>query len=245
MQKRAQAEIDEIVGTDRLPEFSDRPNLKYVDCLLKEIFRWNPAAPLCMSRVHITNTDEILTTQLIALAHTGPTHMILQDDEYKGYLIPAGTIVMPNIWAMLHDPKLYPDPLTFNPDRFWNLSESEMAEKDPRNFMFGFGRRVCVGQYLADAALYLAISSLLATFSVSKAKDANGKEIIPEVSYTGFVGFVQFPLVDDDEFSNSLLAIGFHSVSRHPKPFQCVVKPRSKKAVSVIQDAYNNIEPSQ
>ena len=44
--KRAQAEIDAIVGTDRLPEFDDRSSLPYVDAILHETLRWQPPAPL-------------------------------------------------------------------------------------------------------------------------------------------------------------------------------------------------------
>ena len=44
--KRAQAEIDAIVGTDRLPEFDDRPSLTYIDAILRETLRWQPPVPL-------------------------------------------------------------------------------------------------------------------------------------------------------------------------------------------------------
>ena len=44
--KRAQAEIDAVVGTDRLPEFDDRPSLPYVDAIMREVFRWRPVFPL-------------------------------------------------------------------------------------------------------------------------------------------------------------------------------------------------------
>ena len=44
--KRVQAEIDAVVGTDRLPEFDDRPSLTYIDAILRETLRWQPPAPL-------------------------------------------------------------------------------------------------------------------------------------------------------------------------------------------------------
>jgi cytochrome P450 len=46
VQKKAQAEIDAVVGNDRLPSFSDRSQLPYVDALAKEVLRWNVVAPL-------------------------------------------------------------------------------------------------------------------------------------------------------------------------------------------------------
>ena len=46
IQKQAQAEIDAVVGSDRLPKFSDRDSLPYVDALAKEVLRWSVVAPL-------------------------------------------------------------------------------------------------------------------------------------------------------------------------------------------------------
>lgn len=47
-QRRAQAEIDAVVGIDRLPSFEDREQLPYVEALVKEVFRFHPVAPLGM-----------------------------------------------------------------------------------------------------------------------------------------------------------------------------------------------------
>lgn len=44
--RKAREEIDRVVGTDRLPAMSDRPNLPYLECILLETFRWYPVAPL-------------------------------------------------------------------------------------------------------------------------------------------------------------------------------------------------------
>lgn len=45
-QRKAQAEIDSVIGTDRFPTMADQPSLPYVDALVKEVHRWNPVAPL-------------------------------------------------------------------------------------------------------------------------------------------------------------------------------------------------------
>ena len=47
VQKKAQAELDRVVGNDRLPNFNDRERLPYIDALVKETLRWNPVVPLC------------------------------------------------------------------------------------------------------------------------------------------------------------------------------------------------------
>ena len=48
-QKRAQAELDIVVGRDRLPTLADRPNLPYVEALVSEVMRWVPVAPMGQS----------------------------------------------------------------------------------------------------------------------------------------------------------------------------------------------------
>ena len=46
-QRKAQDELDRVVGTDRLPDFTDEPALPYVTALMKEVLRWRPVGPLC------------------------------------------------------------------------------------------------------------------------------------------------------------------------------------------------------
>jgi cytochrome P450 len=75
IQKRAQDEIDRVVGRDRLPTFEDRAELPFLECIMRELYRWNPAAPMAV------------------------THRLMKDDEYEGYFIPGGTTVIPNIWS--------------------------------------------------------------------------------------------------------------------------------------------------
>ena len=61
--QKAHEEIDRVVGRDRLPTFQDRDNLPYVDCVLKEVLRWNPAAPLSESFRNFVSS----TTQIVAV----------------------------------------------------------------------------------------------------------------------------------------------------------------------------------
>ncbi len=51
VQRKGQAELDAVVGSDRLPTFADRPNLPYVNAMVKEVLRWNAVVPLCTSRL--------------------------------------------------------------------------------------------------------------------------------------------------------------------------------------------------
>lgn len=66
VQKKAQAEIDRVVGPHRLPNFDDRPSLPYAEALYREVMRWRPVVPLSVP------------------------HAATEDDAYKGYFIPKG-----------------------------------------------------------------------------------------------------------------------------------------------------------
>ncbi|KAH7884307.1 cytochrome P450 [Phlebopus sp. FC_14] len=139
VQKRAQREIESVVGTDRLPNFDDRPRLPYVEAVLRETLRWHPAVPLSLP------------------------HCNVSDDVYGGYVIPKGTTVIPNVWAMAHDETKYADPTRFDPGRFFDADGA--LNNDTVSYAFGFGRRVCIGRYLADASVWSAIVHLLASFT--------------------------------------------------------------------------------
>ncbi|OJA19697.1 hypothetical protein AZE42_13230 [Rhizopogon vesiculosus] len=76
---------------------------------------------------------------------------------------------------MTHDEQKYPNPDEFKPERF--LHEDGSLTSDTMSLVFGWGRRMCVGRHLAEAALWIAITSFLATFSVHKVLDENGEEI--------------------------------------------------------------------
>lgn len=71
--------------------------------------------------------------------------------------------------ALTHDPETYHDPMSFKPERF-TTSDNRAPEMDPRGMVFGFGRRVCPGRFLADNTLYLSIAQSLAVFNVESAK---------------------------------------------------------------------------
>ncbi|KAF8439002.1 cytochrome P450 [Boletus edulis BED1] len=168
VQKHAQAEIQAVVGSERLPDFSDRLNLPYIDAVLRETLRWHPVFPFAIVR-SVTN-----------------------DDIYRGYSFPKGVPIIPNVWqprAVAHDEARYPDPSSFNPDRFFNDNGS--LNDDTVSYVYGFGRRVCVGRALADTTLWSAMANLLAVFSFEAPLDETGKpvNIVPRFA----AGFISHP----------------------------------------------------
>ena len=61
VQKRAQEELDRVIGNDRLPGFEDRENLPYVEALVKEVFRFHPVVPLGENHVVIESTERTVS----------------------------------------------------------------------------------------------------------------------------------------------------------------------------------------
>jgi len=142
VQKKAQAEIDAVVGPDRFPGFEDRPSLPYINAVIKESMRWNLVTPLAFP------------------------HMATNDDEYDGYYIPKGTIIFGNGWSILHDPKSYNNPMEYQPERYLKDGKLNSDMVDPASVAFGYGRRICPGRHLADSSLYSIVSCLLAVYDI-------------------------------------------------------------------------------
>ncbi|EJF63284.1 cytochrome P450 [Dichomitus squalens LYAD-421 SS1] len=164
VQAKAHAELDAVVGPDRLPDFSDRESLVYLDAIIKETMRWMPSSPL------------------------GLTHCTREDDIVNGHFIPAGTVLLGNIWACLHDPAVYDDPETFRPERFLRDGRLDPDARDPGELSFGFGRRICPGRHFGLAAVYINVASALHVFDFSPPVDAHGREIrIEPRMVSGFV----------------------------------------------------------
>jgi cytochrome P450 len=139
VQRKAQEEIDRVVGHSRAPTFADMEHMPYVRALVKEILRWQPALPF------------------------GIPHVSLKDDWYKGYFIPKGTICLPTIWSMNRSTDVYGlDATEFRPDRFMNEDGTLRTDLDgDGHFTYGFGRRICVGRHVADNSLLIDIATIL------------------------------------------------------------------------------------
>ncbi|KAJ6585742.1 cytochrome P450 [Mycena capillaripes] len=150
MQAKAHAEIDAVVGPNRLPTFEDRTSLPYIEAICKELYRWLPIVPLAVP------------------------HRAMADDVYEGFFIPKGTLVIANVWKFLHDPEVYTDPFAFNPDRFLGPNP---APHPTDVGVFGYGRRVCPGTHLADVSVWINVAKAAAGLTINPTLDAEGKPI--------------------------------------------------------------------
>ncbi|KAJ4465512.1 cytochrome P450 [Lentinula edodes] len=223
-QQHAQEELDCVIGEERLPDYGDldmgvglgtdleHVSLPYVCALVMECFRWQTVAPLAIP------------------------HLVDAEDTYKGYYIPKGATVLPNIWAILRDEKRYgPTVDTFDPRRWllqrrnddsndisstgavggtrgesqWTLNP-EMIIHNPIPMSFGFGRRVCPGKHMALSTFQINVVSLLHCFDITPPVDGDGNQVMPEIKYV------------------TRLTSG-------PAPYKCSIKPRSEKHVVLVQ----------
>ncbi|KAL3447832.1 cytochrome P450 [Aspergillus insuetus] len=151
VQQKAFAEISRVVG-DRMPEWSDEDHLPYCRALVNECLRWRTVTIL-----------------------GGIPHAPIQDDVYKGYTIPKGTWIAGNMWSIHRQPKDFPDPDQFRPERF--LEDRRPFPNKKGHNAFGWGRRQCSGQPLAEQGLFLTFARLLWAFEMKPALDSTtGKE---------------------------------------------------------------------
>lgn len=166
--RKVQVEVDSVCGAERLPNLEDVPRLPVTRAVIKEVLRWRPVTA------------------------GGVPHLCTKDDTYEGFFIPAGSNVHANQWAIHRDPALYPEPDTFNPNRwlepdFPTYREPLSLHPNMHNFSaFGAGRRICPGQSIAERSLNLLTSRIAWSCDITKARDANGQEITPPLyDYTG------------------------------------------------------------
>lgn len=156
-------ELDRVVGPNRSPHFDDEPNLPYVRAFVKEVLRWRSVAII-----------------------GGQPHSPTQDDEYKGWLIPKGTWIQGNVWAIHHNEREFPDPDRFNPKRYLPGDPDSRPFPGERGYMtFGWGRRVCSGQALAEQGTWVTVARLLWGFKIQKKTRPDGSVVPVDIfNYT-------------------------------------------------------------
>ncbi|KAI0088578.1 cytochrome P450 [Irpex rosettiformis] len=171
--RKAQAELDAVVGQGRPPTFDDMPNLPYIRAMVKETLRWRPIAPLAA------------------------LHLSTEDDWYDGHFIPKGSTVIANIWDMNRDPAVYPDFDVYRPERFLDeTGKVDIAPPDTHNMghvSFGFGKRICIGLHFTNQTLFISIAMMLWALDFQPVLDKDSKPIIPSANVWHDEGLVVRP----------------------------------------------------
>ncbi|XP_032822976.2 cytochrome P450 2D15-like [Petromyzon marinus] len=158
IQARCHKEIDEVVGSDRLPTMEDRPKMPFVDAVIHETQRFSNIVPL------------------------GVMHCTLKDMEFQDYLLPKGIIILPNFTSVLFDESQWESPHEFNPGHF--LDSSGKFVKPDAFLVFSAGPRVCLGENLARMELFLFFTSLLQRFQFYWPDPASKPNLEPKYQFT-------------------------------------------------------------
>lgn len=161
-QDKCRAEIDAVVGPNRLVDLTDSPDLPILRACIKECLRWRPPVPL------------------------GVPRLVTEDDTYNGYFIPKGAVVHAIELSMSRNPRLYVDADTYNPGR-WLEPDSPCYQGPltvhPRLLGFhgfGRGRRMCPGMETTEAELLVGCGSLLWAFNMKPLVGDDGQPLWPD-----------------------------------------------------------------
>ena len=138
--EKLQGELDTVVGKDRVISETDLPNLPYLQAVVKESFRLHPPAPL------------------------GLPHLSREPTTVLGYDLPTNTQLFLNIYAIQRDPKYWPNPLDFNPERFIEHPEIDVKGNHIQFIPFGAGRRQCPGMSLGILLVQFGVARLVQGF---------------------------------------------------------------------------------
>lgn len=211
IQRKAQAEINRVIGTDRLPRLEDRASLTFVDAMVKEILRWGVVIPMgsFLQNVRTLRLCLIFYRHTARCKRRGHVQWISDPEtfnrngEHLGRLTWPGNL--PWSWNV--------QPWSTSPWRKKGQKECWKRSRSTRvvlwiwqkvcillgrtwqnsfqrtNYVF-FGR-VCPGKELADAQIFITIATVLATLDISRVRDENGREVIPHKHMeSGVIRFV-------------------------------------------------------
>ncbi|XP_072041400.1 cytochrome P450 2C5-like [Amphiura filiformis] len=142
VQKKVHEELDSVIGRDRLPKMSDKPNLPCTVAVIHEIQRF---ASIFLPFLRYANQDVA---------------------EFQGFAIPKGSYMQASLYSVSRDASIWRDPDEFKPERF--LDERGNVIKIPENMAFGAGKRVCLGEQLARMELFLFYTHLMHRYTIKK-----------------------------------------------------------------------------
>ncbi|EHB02542.1 Cytochrome P450 2S1 [Heterocephalus glaber] len=137
-------------------------------------------APCLGDRVRLPYTDAVLheAQRLLALVPMGMPHVVTRTTHFRGYTLPQGTEIFPLLGSVLHDPAVFEQPEEFNPGRFLDVE----GRFKPAFLPYSLGKRVCLGEGLARAELFLFFTAILQAFSLESPSSPDSLSLQPAVS---------------------------------------------------------------
>ncbi|XP_061173041.1 cytochrome P450 2C8-like [Saccostrea echinata] len=140
VQDKMRKEINNVIGSSRYPNMEDKQNLPYCEAVIHEVLRIGAIAPISVP------------------------HGLTRDLPYKGFTIPKDALLIPNLYSVFLDEKIFQDPHAFRPERF--LDEKGNLQNTEKVLVFSLGRRVCLGEALARMELFLFVTSMIQRFKL-------------------------------------------------------------------------------
>ena len=141
VQAKLVAEIDSKLPKSRPPLLNDHSELPYTEAVIQETLRISTSIPF------------------------GLFHSALEDIQVAGYTIPKDTVVIGNLYAVNNDPKVWDSPREFRPERFLD-QDGKFSSRGSLIMPFGTGKRMCIGEGLARAQLFLFTVRIFQNFTV-------------------------------------------------------------------------------
>ncbi|XP_078517166.1 cytochrome P450 2G1-like [Lissotriton helveticus] len=162
VQDKIHDEIQREIGQHRSPTSEDRPKMPYTNAVIHEIHRFCDLFPM------------------------GLNHSVMYNTQFRGYTIPKGTDVMPFLTTVLKDPSQFKDPENFNPENF--LDKNGGFQKPNAYAPFFIGKRICLGQSLAQTEIFIFLTTILQNFNLKSPIHPKDIDLTPKES-----GFENMP----------------------------------------------------
>ncbi|XP_051838201.1 cytochrome P450 1A1 [Antechinus flavipes] len=137
IQKKVHEELDTVIGRERWPMLSDKPQLPYLEAFILETFRHSSFLPFTIP------------------------HSTIRATTLNNFYIPKGRCVFVNQWQINHDQKIWGDPSEFRPERFLSADGTINKSLSEKVIMFGLGKRKCLGETIARWEVFLFLAILL------------------------------------------------------------------------------------